>query len=418
MFFKIKQKTYKLLRLSEKCTHTDMVYLAKGGFWITSNKIVGTVVSICLAIAYAHFLSKEDYGLYKYIISIASFFSIATLPGLNNALTRGVALGYEGVIKKAVKLKFKFGLLGILGGLAISAYYFFNHNQILGLSFLIAAIIAPLNDSLFVYGSYLGGKKLFKYSAIANSISQILTALIIIITIAFSSKIIYLISVYYISAFILHFVINYLTYKKYPPNKIENNETISLGKHLSVMDIFGIIAEQIDKILMWHFLGPAQLAIYSYATLPIESFQSFVVRSISPLALPKLSTQKKETLKITLPLKIFKFSAALILPSIIYFFISPFLFKILFPEYIESIKYTQIYGFALLLFPARLFGTSLLAHAQKKSLYIIKIIQPLFKIITMVLFIYFWGINGAILSLLISGIFGYFINYYFFKKIN
>ena len=35
MINKIKNRIYNILRQSEKYTQTDMVYLAKGGFWLT-----------------------------------------------------------------------------------------------------------------------------------------------------------------------------------------------------------------------------------------------------------------------------------------------------------------------------------------------------------------------------------------------
>ena len=65
----IKEKIYKLLRKSEKWTHTDMIYLAKGGFWLTLGQIISSVSSFALAVAFANFLPKEVYGNYKYIIS-------------------------------------------------------------------------------------------------------------------------------------------------------------------------------------------------------------------------------------------------------------------------------------------------------------------------------------------------------------
>ena len=42
MIDKIKNKTYKLLRKSEKYTKTDMVYLTKGGFWLTLGQIISS----------------------------------------------------------------------------------------------------------------------------------------------------------------------------------------------------------------------------------------------------------------------------------------------------------------------------------------------------------------------------------------
>ena len=65
----IKEYLFSLLRLSEKYFKTDMVYLAKSGFWINLSYIAGSVFSLVSSIAFAYFVSKETYGIYKYIIS-------------------------------------------------------------------------------------------------------------------------------------------------------------------------------------------------------------------------------------------------------------------------------------------------------------------------------------------------------------
>jgi len=45
---KIKNFLYKKLRLSEKYTRTDMVYIAKGGFWLTFGQSITSILSLIL----------------------------------------------------------------------------------------------------------------------------------------------------------------------------------------------------------------------------------------------------------------------------------------------------------------------------------------------------------------------------------
>ena len=79
---KIKIKAYNLLRWSEKWTKTDMIYLARGGFWLTLGQVISSLSAFLLAIAFANLLPKETYGEYKYILSIASILAIPTLTGM------------------------------------------------------------------------------------------------------------------------------------------------------------------------------------------------------------------------------------------------------------------------------------------------------------------------------------------------
>ncbi len=411
---KLKVKLYNLLRWSEKYTKTDMIYLARGGFWLTSNRILGAITALALAIVYANLLPKESYGLYKYVLSIIGIIVITALPGMNGSLARSIVRGYEGSVKKVIKTKFKWSIIGVMIGLGISMYYFYNENTVLGISFLIAGILSPITSS-FVYGPYFEAKKMFKQAAIYSSISQILIAGLIIATLLFSPNVISLILVYFVSLFLIQLTFFYLVFKKNKLNDKEDPEVISLGKHLSVMNVLGVISNQIDKILMWHFVGPVQLAVYSFATVPITQFQS-LLKSVPILAFPKIASQDTNVLKKTLPKKIFKFSLILVIPTVLYILAAPFLFKIIFPEYMDSVKYSQYFALILLLFPFRMFSHPLLAQAKKKSLYIEQTVTPIIKISLLFILLPIYGIIGAIAALMISSIIGSATVYYLFKK--
>jgi O-antigen/teichoic acid export membrane protein len=90
MWNKFKNKTYHLLRWSEKYTKTDMVYLTKGGFWLTTGKIISAIVGFILLIIYANFLPKETFGNFQYILSIIGLLYIFNLPGLDTSLTKSI----------------------------------------------------------------------------------------------------------------------------------------------------------------------------------------------------------------------------------------------------------------------------------------------------------------------------------------
>jgi len=123
---KTKIRLYNLLRWSQKYTKTDMVYLAKGGSWLTLGQIVSTIASFLSAIAFANLLPRETYGQYKYILSITSILAIPTLAGINTAVIRAIARGYEGSFIPALKTKIKWGLLGGITSIGLAGYYYFS----------------------------------------------------------------------------------------------------------------------------------------------------------------------------------------------------------------------------------------------------------------------------------------------------
>lgn len=411
-----KEKIYKLLRSSEKWTKTDMVYLAKGGFWLSSSKIIGSVSAFILALVYANFLPKETYATYKYILSLAVFISIPCLIGLNSSLTRSIALGFEGSFFKVFKLKLKFGSLGFLVGLCFSLYYYFQGNVEISAGLLILAIFFPLTEALNIFASFLQGKKLFKQISIFNSLNNIVVSIAIVLAVYFSKSLTTIIFVNYSVTFLVALLV-FTTIKK--TNNFNNNidqSTISFGKHLSLISILNQISEQIDKILTWHFLGPISLAIYSFATIPITQMQSFF-KLIPVLAFPKIAKQSSEELKKTLPAKIIKFSAVISIIVFVYIITAEFLFSIFFPEYMESVKYTRLFSLTMLFFPVRIISQVLIAKIQKTSLYKMQVISPLIKLFLYLTLLPIFGLFGLVFAYLFSLIIDTVILLYLFKRI-
>jgi len=418
MIKKIKDTFYKILIKTQKFTKTDNVYLVKHSFYLLLSDAVNIISVLILAILYAKFLSQETYGEYKYILSIIAMIGITALPGIDDAINRAVARGFEGTVKDGLKEKIKWSLLGSLILLIIGGYYFFlKNNFVYSICLFIAALFFPVVKSFVIYQSYLDGKKMFNKRAKYCSISTFFYLIVISFIVVFNKNLITLIFVYFFTQalYLLYFYIK--TLKKYPVNNKSDIETIKYGKHLSLMLVITLISDNIDKILLFNLLGPAKLAIYSFATMPIEYLRK-PLYNIRIITYPKFSTQSKKTIKKTLPSKILKLSL-FVIPSliIIYVLFAPYAYKILFSKYQESVFYSCIYALSLIFFPASLLTSALQATKETKKLYKIFTIMPIFKIILFLFFIPLYGIFGAILSILLSNAFYLILSYFYFKRI-
>lgn len=401
----LKIKFYNLLRWSEKYFKTDMVYLAKGGSWLTLGQIVSSASSFLLAIAFANLLPKETYGIYKYILSLAGILAIPTLSGMGTALIQAVARGYEGSFIPVLKTKIRWGLLGGLASLILAGYYFYNGNTTLTISFLVSAAFLPFMDSFGIYNTLLQGRKLFDVSTKYGIIVQIIAIATLITTILFTKNLFLILLAYFSSWTLLRFIFLKITLKKFPPKDKKDPQTISYGKHLSLMNIFPLIAQQLDKVLLFHFLGPVQLAIYSFAVaIPNQIKSPF--KNLQVLILPKFSKRSKEEIKSTLFNKILKLGMLLIFIIILYILVAPFIYKIFFPQYLESIFYSQIFAVSIIAILAILPITFLQAKLAQKELYQFNILRAVFQIIALFILIYYFGILGAA----IAGIFSEFFN--------
>ncbi|MGB0757154.1 MAG: oligosaccharide flippase family protein [Patescibacteria group bacterium] len=416
MVEKIKVMLFKLLRKSEKYTKTDMVYLAKGGFWLGMSKMVSAGSAFLLALAFANLLPQEEYGTYKFIFSIVSILIISSMPGINTALTQAVARGFEGSILTSVKTKIKWSTLGALGSLAIAAYYYINNDPTLTYAFLIAAIFLPFIDSFNVYEPYLQGRKMFKQSAILSSILQSTTVLSMIAFLFFTNNVILVVAAHFVMYTLIKYIFYLFVTKKYKPNNKIDPGSVSYGRHLSFINVIGTIGGQIDKILLWHFLGAASLAVYAFALAPVDQFRS-MLKSLNILAFPKLAAQDTAVLKKTIPQKMLKLFLLLIIPVTAYILLAPYLYKIFFPLYAESVEYTRWYALFLLKFPTNLMGQTLTAKKQQRTQYKLKIINLITKITLFLVLTPIFGIHGAIATLLIAPVINSILVAYHFYKL-
>jgi len=410
---KLKQEIINFLRWSEKYAQTDMVYVARGGFWWIFGRVCISLISLATMMAFAHWLPKETYGAYQYILSTIAILSIFALPGMDTALIRTVARGYERMIYLCAKTKFKWGVIGAGVCFAISLWYFLHQNFILGISFLIGAIFLPFLATFNLFLPFWQGKKRFDIQTKYLILLNFLAALILIPVLFLTDNLIFIVLTYFASRTFLGAIFFKFTLNKVS-NQGEEKETLSFGKHLTLMGSFAFFGSQIDKIIIWQFLGPVPVAIYSFAQIPILRMQELI--PISPLALPKLSEKNIKEIKKGLFKKFSKLFLVSIPFALFFILLAPYLYKILFPAYLESIPYFQVLALTLILVPFHLLGTSLVAEMKKKELYLIQFATPFLQIILFLVLIPFYGIWGIIAATLIASIFGGTLTLYFFKK--
>jgi len=393
----LKEKTYQFLRWSEKYTKTDMVYLAENIFWLNLNNILTALFSFALAIFFARFVSKETYGIYQFIISLSSIIGAFTLTGMNLSVTQAVARNFEKVFPESVRVQIKFGMIPFIISLLISLYYLINKNLVLSYSLIIVAFLLPLSNALNTWVAFLNGKKDFKGVLKWNIIFNLIYYLGMIGVIIFLPESLFLV----IANFLLNTIANLIIYKKilkkYKPNENYEEEAISFGKKISFSNILSMISLNIDNIIIFHFLGSAPLAIYTFASNIPERIMG-LLRPISTIALPKFSEKKPDDIKENIYEKTLKFLGLASIFGLIYILFTPLIFKIFFPLYKESVGYSQLYTIAMIISSTANLPFIALYAKRSKYLYITNIIYPITNISMLFLGGYLLGITGVILA--------------------
>lgn len=413
---RIKNKIKNLLLWSQKYTQTDMLYVAKGGFWLFMGQMVNFLANFLLIMAFTNWLSKETFGTYKYVLSLLGILSIPSLSGLSSAVLNAAAKNEDGSFLPALKLKLKWGFWGSLASLAVAFYYFLNSNQILAICFLIVACFLPFFNSFSLYDSFLAGKKKFALQNKFGILTQIISLIFLGGTVFFTKNIFIILLAYFLPLTLIYIIFFYLTKKNIDPKNKSDPETLSFGKHLSLMGIWGNISSQADKIILWHFFGPVPLAIYSLAMMMPDKIKD-TLKIIGSLAMPKLVTKPIQELKKSIPARTLQLFALAIPVMLLYILIAPYIFKWFFPQYVGAVIYSQVYALILLSYPRVLAGSVLSAKQKTKELYIGSLaLTPVYWIMLLTL-IPFFGLWGAIVSFLILEAVTFILQWIQFKKI-
>ncbi|MBY0111030.1 oligosaccharide flippase family protein [Patescibacteria group bacterium] len=392
----LKTRALQALRWSEQYTKTDMVYLAGSGFWINLGVVLTSLFSLALYTVFARTLSPETYGIYQYFLSAGGLLGALTLTGMNSAVIRAVARGNEGMFRSSLRTQLRWGLIPLAVALCIAGYYFLRGNVPFGVGFVILGIFVPLTYSLNTYGAYLIGKKDFKRSFTYNLwVNLLFYSALILAAFAHASALILLV-VHFVSQAIAHYIAHRRTLRVHPPNETTDKETSAFGGHLSVMGILGTVAQQLDNFLVFHFLGPATLAVYAFATA-IPDRLGGLLKFIPASMLPMLATQTEEATKEALSWSRMVWVVVLVaLLAGAYALIAPFIFMILFPTYMAAIPFSQVYALSMITTVGSIFSAALIAQRQIRSLYVFNTALPVIGIILQFFGIALYGLWGLI----------------------
>ena len=404
----LKSRLISLLRWSERYTKTDMVYLAKGGFWINMSAVTIALFSLALYIAFARFLPKEVYGTYQYLLSLSAIIGTFTLSGMNTAVARAVARGHEGTYRASIRMQLKWALIPFTGALIGAAYYAFYGNMFLAIGLLLIGIATPFIAAFNTYGAFLTGKKDFRRLFLYNFCLNIpYYGGLIFAAFYFRSALVLLAVNLCVNTIVLALLYRQ-TLRTFKPNDEIDPKALSYGKHLSAMGIFSAIVGQIDNILVFHYLGAVDLAIYSLATAIPDRAAAFL-KFFPMTSMPKFAEKSEEEIRTSIGPKLLKLTFVALIGAVLYMFVAPLLFHTLFPQYASSIPFSMFYALGMVGTAGGVALSALSAQQRTKDLYIFNIVTPTIQLALQlggVLLYGLWGlVIGKTLSMLLTSLF-------------
>lgn len=391
-----------LARRTVSSFQNNFRYIAKGGFWLTFAQFIGLSSSLLLSIVMANILTPETFGQYKYLVSIFAIVAAISFHGIKLPVSLEAARGNHYIFIKG----FQYSIVWNLGILFISsataAYYYINGNMLLAIGCATIAIVAPVYYALQLAGLYMQGLAAYKTITIYSASQSIISALAVGATALLSNDPLLIFLAFILSQTIVSVPIFIHTLRQVPEQESDpkvTKEAFRFGVRLTIIGSLIKIAAELDKIIVFQLLGAAQLAIYTFA-LAIPRQLVATKGTLEILALPKFSGHTFRSLRHGMLPKIiasFIFSIGIIL---LYWVTAPILYKLLFPQYTDSVIYSQYLSLTILIIPVSFLRQALLMHKHEKAIYFIDISEPVIRIGLYVLLIPVFGILGAVYALI------------------
>jgi O-antigen/teichoic acid export membrane protein len=376
-------------------------YFLRGGFWLVIAQIVNSFASFVVAVVLGYIITKETFGEYRYLISIMSVLSLIAISGYNIVITQLVAKGDNSIWWRGVKKTFFSSMLASLVSFVAAFYYHLNGNALLAGGFIVIGLGLPLLNAVQLYSAYLSGKKDFKTLSLYGIFPDLSVMLTLILTALYFKSAVALLIVFFISNIISHGLINYFTYRKYPtlPSGPAIEES-SYPIHLSAMNFFNMLGQNVDKLLAFHFLGAAPVAILAFAqAIPLQL--KGVQKIILSLTLPKFAENSDRIVDIRK--KIYYMTGLTVLLLAIYILLAPFIYRFIFPNYVESIFVSQVFSLSVIFLPTiYLLQSYLNANTKTKALYSNTFISNIVTIVCTFIGIYYFGLLGAAVASIFS----------------
>lgn len=406
----------RLLRRSESFMKTDMVYLAKGGFWLTLGQAFSAASGLLLVIGFANLVPKEVYGTYRLVLSVAGVITAFTLTGMDVAVTQAVARGADGAFRTGFRIQLRWSLLMTAAAAIGAGWYAVHGNRQLAISLLIVGALAPVIECTSLYVAYLNGRKDFRTASLFSAIRSLVPVAALLGTMLLTDGLIPLVSAYFLSHALTSGALYLWTLKRYAPSREEDPTIASFSKHVSVTNVVSIAVSYLDKILVFHFLGAVQLAAYGIAfSLPAQ--MKIVTKTVSTLAFPKMSSVSLASLRSAIYQKALRLFLAFAAAVAVYIAAAPFIFRLIFPQYLEAVRHSQVLALGYLFSPSILFAQAFFAQKRQKEIYLNKLSAAGVRIALLLVLLPLYGLWGAVWAYVLGNAASFAITLFLFRRL-
>ena len=356
--------------------------------------IISFTISIVSVKLITSYIIPEEYGLYKYVLSVVSLCGITTFPGLNKTMGGYIIKGFHGTIKKATLLSVKTSFLGVAILVIFSLHSFFiKDNEVEAKLFFIASLIFIPYLIAPRYKIILTGLGLFKKKLVFETVFKIISlSSIFFLLVIFKKGVLAFGAAQLISQSFIMAIFFFFAIKKLENNKVDKK----FVNHSLIISFIGLGSEMISpatNIYLNYSLGPAILGSYAIATSLTSAITGATKSIMSPVVI-KIAKKNKinhnNTVFKVLPLAIFFGFLIYIIVFLFLHYLAPLIIGF---KYRESIYFAKILTLIVILTPLyTVVKSNLLFEKNNKGYGVPTYAYQVFQFIGYVVFIPQYGV--------------------------
>ncbi len=241
-------------------------YMSIGAPLLITRKILQILLGTLTFAVLARVLTKEQFAIYTLAFTFITLFRLAALPGIGKAISQGFARGNTGGFRHALLLSLlcSFGGSLIIGSIGIWNYH--NNSIETAIVLLVTATLFPLQTGLLYWQDVLSGQerygRLLAFEAVSFSLK---TSGIITCALLFPDKLYLVVLAALFAPALVNAIATLFILREVPAIAKGEENAISYGVRITLYQIPTVLSTQLDKLVLFYYISPEALAVYSVA---------------------------------------------------------------------------------------------------------------------------------------------------------
>ena len=377
----------------------DLMRVATDSMYLGAATGVSGAAALMVSLIFTRLSTPEMYGQYRYIFSILGVIALFSLPGMNVAIARSSARGFDGTLWEGTKARLRFALLGSAVLVAIAGLLAYQGRPVLARAALVGAVLFPLLWPLDSYLFYFNGKRQFRRFATFTAVLALAPLLVLLVTVLVTDHVEYVILTNLLTVAGLNVMLMLHTLRGVGYNQPVDVEGLRYGWRVSGVNVIGTVHAHLANLVVGTFLGFTDLALFTVGTICAEMFKK-AMDVLNLQMFPRLAAADKRDARVSLRRSLLIGFPVMLLTGMIVFVSLPVLVPLVFTaQYRESILYARVLIAGVILsFPGNQFNTYLASRGQARAQYRLLASALLVELVSLIILARQLGLLGVALA--------------------